>query len=155
MDRADLARWIGAYERAWRTPGTDTLAEVFTADAVYSHAPFEEPVSGLPAIAAFWEAKRDGSDEPFTMRWEPVAVEGDLGVARVEVAYEAFAPHVFRDLWIITLGPDGRSRAFEEWPYFPRHALSADEPCERPLHGAARVLRTRCARISAVLRLPQ
>lgn len=127
MDRADLARWIDAYERAWRTAGTDALRDLFTADAVYRSAPFDEPIIGLPAIAAFWEAKRDGPDEPFTMGWEAVAVEGDVGVARVEVAYEAFAPHVFRDLWIVTLQPYGRCRAFEEWPYFPRQPLSADE----------------------------
>ena len=76
MDRADLARWIGAYERAWRTAGTGTLDELFTTDAVYCNAPFAEPVVGLAAIAAFWEVERDGPDEPFTMRWEPVAVEG-------------------------------------------------------------------------------
>jgi hypothetical protein len=127
MDRADLARWIDAYERAWRTAGTDSLSELFTADAVYRSAPFAEPVTGLPAIAAFWEAKRDGPDEPFRMQWEAVAVEGDVGVARLEVAYEAFAPHVFRDLWIVTLTPDGRCRAFEEWPYFPGQPLSEDE----------------------------
>jgi hypothetical protein len=127
MDRADLARWIDAYERAWRTPGTDTLGELFAANAVYRNAPFADPVTGLPAIAAFWEAERDGPDEPFTMRWEPVAIEGDVGVARIEVAYEAAAPQVYRDLWIVTLGPDRRCRAFEEWPYFPGQPLSADE----------------------------
>jgi hypothetical protein len=127
MDRADLARWIDAYERAWRTAGTDLLDALFTADAVYRNAPFAEPAIGLPAIAAFWEAERDGPDEPFTMRWEPVAVEGDVGVARIEVAYEVPAPHVYRDLWIVTLGPDGRCRAFEEWPYFPGQPLSADD----------------------------
>jgi hypothetical protein len=127
MDRADLARWIDAYERLWRTAGTNALGELFTADAVYSAGPFTEPVTGLPAIATFWEAQREGPDEPFTMRWEPVAVEGDVGVARVEVAYGALAPQVFRDLWIVTLGPDGRCRAFEEWPFFPGQPLSADE----------------------------
>ena len=29
MDRADLSRWIEAYERAWRTPGTDALQGLF------------------------------------------------------------------------------------------------------------------------------
>jgi len=127
VDRADLARWIDAYERAWRTAGTAALEQLFTAEATYRNAPFAETVTGLDAIAAFWEAERDGSDEPFTMHWEPVAVEGDVGVARVEVNYAEPAPHVYRDLWVITLQPDGRCRAFEEWPFFPGQPLSADE----------------------------
>ncbi len=127
MDRADLARWIVAYERAWRTAGTATLDELFAADAVYRSGPFDEPVVGLPAIAAFWEAERDGPDEPFTMGWEPVAVEGGVGVARVEVAYGAPEPHVYRDLWVVTLDADARCSAFEEWPFFPGQPLSARE----------------------------
>lgn len=124
MDRADLARWIEAYERAWRTAGTATLDQLFTAEAVYRPGPFAEPVAGLQALAAFWEAERDGPDEPFTMRWEPVAVEGAVGVARVEVTYASPSPRVYRDLWIVTLQPDGRCRAFEEWPFFPGQPLS-------------------------------
>ncbi|MGZ4294034.1 MAG: nuclear transport factor 2 family protein [Solirubrobacteraceae bacterium] len=125
MDRSDLARWIDAYERAWRTAGTATLEQLFTPQASYRNAPFAEPVVGLEAIAAFWDAERDGPDEPFTMRWEPVAVEGAVGVARVEVAYAGPSPHVYRDLWVVTLQADGRCSAFEEWPFYPGQPLSA------------------------------
>ena len=38
---------MGAYERLWRTAGTDGLSELFADDAVYSMAPYEEPVQGL------------------------------------------------------------------------------------------------------------
>jgi ketosteroid isomerase-like protein len=133
MDRADLARWIDSYERAWRTADTDVLAQLFTPDATYRSAPIDEGVVGLPAIAAFWEAEREGPDEPFTMAWEPVAVEGQVGVARVEVTYHAPSPRVYRDLWIVALEPDGRCSAFEEWPYFPGQPLS-----EAEARGAAR-----------------
>jgi SnoaL-like domain len=127
MDRADLARWIDSYERAWRTAGTDGLERLFTPRATYRAGPFTETVVGLPAIAAFWEAERDGADEPFTMWWEPVAVEDDVGVARVEVAYDGPPALVYRDLWIVTFAADGRCRAFEEWPFFPGQPLSAAE----------------------------
>jgi hypothetical protein len=127
MDRAELARWIESYERAWRTAGTEVLATLFTAEATYRNAPFHEAVVGLPAIAGFWEAEREGPDEPFTMQSEPVAVDGNVGVARVEVAYHAPPSRVYRDLWIITLEADGLCSAFEEWPYFPGQPLSAAE----------------------------
>ena len=115
------------YERAWRTAGTDPLERLFTAQATYRPAPFAQTLTGLVAIAAFWEAERDGPDEPFTMRWEPVAVEGEVGVARVRVDYEGPPELVYRDLWIVKLDADGRCRAFEEWPFFPAQPLSAAE----------------------------
>jgi hypothetical protein len=58
-------------------------------------------------------------DEVFALVWEPVAVEGDVGVARIEVRYGDPPTRVSRDLWIVTLDHDGRCTAFEEWPFFP------------------------------------
>ncbi len=109
---------MGRYERAWRTPGTDALAELFTEDASYSQGPYREPVRGLAAIAAMWEAERDGPDEVFTMAGEVVAVDGDTGVVRVEVRYGE-PVREYRDLWIVRFADDGRCRQFEEWPYAP------------------------------------
>ena len=113
-----------SYERAWRAPGTGALDRLFTAQATYRPGPFAQPLTGRAAIAAFWEAERDGPDEPFTMRWEPVAVEGGVGVARVEVDYGGPQVRLYRDLWIVTLEADGRCAAFEEWPFFEGQPLS-------------------------------
>src|SRR3954451_13239528 len=112
MTRSQLVDWLDRYERAWRTPGTDVLAELFTEDASYSTAPYESPHRGLEAIAEMWEAERFGPDEPFEMTSEIVAVEGDTGVARVTVFYgEAEQKErrlhrqqkEYRDLWVISL----------------------------------------------------
>lgn len=119
MDRAAFADWIAAYERVWRTPGTDAVAEIFAPDATYSTAPYERPYRGLEAIAELWERERQGPDEAFTMTSEIVAVEGELGVARVEVRYGEPVDREYRDLWIIRLSEDGRAGAFEEWPFSP------------------------------------
>jgi hypothetical protein len=62
------------------------------------------------------------------MDWEPVAVQDNVGVARVEVHYGDPPTRVYRDLWIVTLDRDGLCCAFEEWPFFP------DRP--RTAHGA-------------------
>jgi SnoaL-like domain len=119
VDRADLERWIEAYERAWRTPGTDSLAELFAPDATYRTAPYRDPHRGLEAIARLWEAEREGPDEVFAMTSEVVAVEGDTGVARIEVAYGDPVDQEWRDIWIVRLDDEGRAVAFEEWPFAP------------------------------------
>ena len=119
MDRAQLTDWIAGYERAWRAPGTDELAELFTGDATYSTAPYESPHRGLAAIGEMWEAERLGPDEEFQMSSEIVAVEGETGVVRVEVHYRAPKDKEYRDLWIIRLDEAGCCSHFEEWPFWP------------------------------------
>jgi hypothetical protein len=125
VQREDLARWIEDYERAWRTPGTALLEQLFVSDATYLAAPFESVIQGRDAIASFWEAEREGPDESFSMAWEPVAVENNVGVARVEVRYGSPTTRIYRDLWIVTLSGDGLCSHFEEWPFFPGQARAA------------------------------
>jgi hypothetical protein len=114
MDRAGLRSWLDAYERAWRTPGSGPLADLFDDAAVYLMSPVAAPVVGLEAIARLWEDERS-PDEEFSMTAEPLAVEGDTGVVRVEVHYRRPRERRYVDIWIVTFAPDGRCRRFEEW----------------------------------------
>ena len=118
LDRAAVTRWIDGYETAWRTAGTDGLAELFAGDATYSQGPYREPVAGLAAIAGMWEAERDGHDEGFDMLAELLAVDGGTAVARVSVRYHDPARE-YLDLWVMRFDDEGRCRVFEEWPYAP------------------------------------
>ncbi len=115
-----MARWIAAYEAAWRAPGTDGLAAIFTPDATYRQGPYDEPVVGLPAIARMWEAECDGPDEAFRMASEIIAVDGATAVVRVQVLYGDPVTEQWRDLWLVRFAADGRCAAFEEWPFAPR-----------------------------------
>jgi ketosteroid isomerase-like protein len=124
MDRDSVAAWIADYERAWRTPGTDGLAALFTQDATYSQRPYREPVVGLPAIAHMWEAEREGADEAFRMTSEVLAVDGDTAVVRVEVWYGQPVTQEYRDLWVMRFAADGRCRHYEEWPFWPERQRS-------------------------------
>jgi hypothetical protein len=119
MDRVQLIHWLEGYERAWRTPGTDVLSEVFTEDAYYLTGPYENAHRGFPAIGEMWDAERLGPDEEFEMSSEIVAVEGDTGVARVEIHYGAPKDREYRDLWIVRLNDAGLCFHFEEWPFWP------------------------------------
>lgn len=130
VNHKDLAQWIDGYERSWRAPGTESLEALFASDARYVAAPFDPPLEGLAAISTFWEAERASADEVFSLSWEPVAVERDVGVARVEVRYGDPPTHIYRDLWIVRLANDGRCTAFEEWPFFPGQQREAEPPSD-------------------------
>jgi hypothetical protein len=119
MERSRLSTWVDAYERAWRTPGTDWLAYLFTPDATYSMGPFEGTQHGLDAISELWERERESAAEVFRMESEIVATEGDTGVVRVEVWYGDPVKLHYRDLWIVRLDEHGLCTAFEEWPFSP------------------------------------
>lgn len=125
MDRSRVAAWVAAYERAWRTPGTGSLRELFAADATYSMGPYEEPARGLEEIGAIWERERQGPDEEFEMEHRVVALEGDTAVVRVEVEYGPPRRLEYRDLWIVRFASDGRCREFEEWPFWPGQQVIA------------------------------
>ena len=118
MTRDELSAWVEAYELAWRTPGTEALQRLFADDAVYSPWPFRPSHHGLDAIRRFWEKGRDGPGEEFTIEWEIVAVDGDVGVVRSEVQY-VDPPQVWRNLWVVRFDGDGRCAEFEEWPIAP------------------------------------
>ncbi|MFZ0091402.1 MAG: nuclear transport factor 2 family protein [Solirubrobacteraceae bacterium] len=117
--------WVCAYRAAWRAAGTGALNDLFTADATYQAAPFDDPVVGLDAIARFWEAEREGPDEAFQLSWEIIAAQDDTAVARAQVVYDGPPSRTYRDLWIITLTTDGHCSRFEEWPFHPGQARTA------------------------------
>jgi ketosteroid isomerase-like protein len=128
-DRSAVNRWLAAYEAAWRTPGTDGLARLFTDDVTYLQSPYEQPIIGLAAVEVMWEREREGPNEVFTLATEIVAVDGATAVVRAEVCYGQPPQQEYRDLWVIRLAADGRSTWFEEWPYWPGRPYSApDEP---------------------------
>jgi hypothetical protein len=118
MDRTEVERWVAHYERLWRTPGTELLAELFVPDASYLPSPWAQPLEGLRTIAEFWEVERRGADEDFTMSSDVVAVDGPTAIVRVSVRYGA-SGRLWRDLWVIQVAPDGRCSRFEEWPFAP------------------------------------
>jgi ketosteroid isomerase-like protein len=120
MNRSDVERWVESYELAWRTAGTDGLADLFSPGASYLPSPWGAPVEGLAAIAGFWEDEREGPDESFTMAREILAVDDTTAVVRVSVDYdggETALAQRWRDLWVIRFDDDGRCVAFEEWPF--------------------------------------
>jgi ketosteroid isomerase-like protein len=130
-DRAMVSRWLAGYEAAWRAPGTEGLAGLFTGDAAYLQSPYEQPSTGLDEIKRMWEEEREGPDEVFTLATDILAVDGPTAVVRAEVCYGSPPRQEYRDLWVIRLAADGRCAWFEEWPYWPgRPRLAAVDGSE-------------------------
>jgi ketosteroid isomerase-like protein len=129
-DRAMVSRWLAGYEAAWRAPGTEGLAGLFTGDATYLQSPYEQPVTGLDAIKRMWEEEREGPDEVFTLTADILAVDGPTAVIRAEVCYGDPPRQQYRDLWVIRFAGDGRCAWFEEWPYWPGRPRAAHDDLE-------------------------
>ncbi len=123
-DRAMVSRWLAGYEAAWRTPGTEGLASLFTGNATYVQSPYEPPVTGLDAIRRMWEEEREGPEEVFTLATDIIAVDGPVAVVRAGVRYGDPPRQEYRDLWVIRLTGDGLCTWFEEWLYWPGHPYS-------------------------------
>ena len=118
MDHSDVQGWVRMYESAWRSPGTDMLAGLFTEDVSYLVSPWAESLRGLGAVGEFWEAERQGPYEEFTLASEVVAVDDRTAVVRAAVDYTTTGDR-WRDLWVLRFADDGRCVAFEEWPIAP------------------------------------
>jgi ketosteroid isomerase-like protein len=116
MNGNDVMTWVAAYERAWRHADLDALGTLFTHDATYSPAPYDETMRGLDAIRDFW---LDDEDDTFTVDTSLVAADDRHAVVRLEVSYGDPIRQEYRDLWVLHFAPDGRVDAFEEWPFWP------------------------------------
>ena len=93
--RASIGAWSGrprALDPGLRggvaRPGTDAAAALFAEDATYLMHPFAQPVAGLDAIRAP-VGRRARGGRGVHDGVGVVAVEGDTGVARIEVRYRA------------------------------------------------------------------
>lgn len=126
MDRDDVRAWVEAYERVWRTAGTNALAELFTPDVTYLPSPWATPIRSLVRLAEFWDRERDGPDEVFALTSSVVAVDGDTAVVRVAVDYGDPVTSRWLDLWVLRFDEAGRCQAFEEWPFAPDQADGHD-----------------------------
>jgi ketosteroid isomerase-like protein len=118
-DRDTLRTWLDRYEAAWRSNDPDTVRGLFTEDATYRWHPWEkeQAVTGADAIARAWLDEPDAPDS-WTLRCEPVAVDGDMGVARCITTYAATADEpgrVYHNIFLVRLTDDGRASDFTEY----------------------------------------
>ncbi len=120
MNRSDVQAWLDNYVEAWRNNDAESIAALFSEEAVYSYRPWDSDdhaIRGRDAIVASW---LEEPDEPGTWdaRYEPYAVEGDRAVALGWSRYAATdtAPErTFHNAYVLRFDPDGRCAEFHEF----------------------------------------
>jgi ketosteroid isomerase-like protein len=119
IDEIRIRDWLAAYRHAWSTDDPDEISALFTTDVRYFTAPYRAPLDGVRAITDYWVGEREG-DIPWSFEYQVLAQEGDLFVVRAVTTYpqgtgDADGPETFHNLWLVTLGADGRVSEFVEY----------------------------------------
>ena len=117
MDRAGVAAWLQRYVDAWKSYDREAITGLFGEEAEYRYHPYDEPVVGRSAIVDSW---LDDLDEPGTYdaHYEPVAIEGDVAVARGTSTYfddSGKVEKIYDNLYLMAFDEDGRCIDFTEW----------------------------------------
>jgi hypothetical protein len=112
-----FAAWLEGYKRAWEERDGPQASALFTADATYAETPFDPPLVGRDAIAAYWEKVVSGQKD-VTFTYEVLAASGAEGICHWHSAFTGAAGGEAIDLDGIFrcrfAGP-GEVAAFEEW----------------------------------------
>jgi ketosteroid isomerase-like protein len=107
--------WLERYFEAWVSNDADAVEALFTRDAVYWTGPFADPRVGAADIVAAWVG---GPQEEVEYAYEPLAVEGELGIAHWRVVSRrdgAKERDEYDGILAITFAPDGRCVEHREW----------------------------------------
>jgi hypothetical protein len=111
-DSMTVSTWIDGYRRAWDSNAPDDIRSLFTEDAEYRTAPFDEPRVGHDAIVAGWVADQDQpGDHEFT--WNEAGRDDDTAFVEGVTVYAD--GRRYANLWVIRFAGDGRAASYIEW----------------------------------------
>ena len=88
LEKAAFAAWLDSYKRAWEARDPAAAAALFTPDASYREMPFEPPIEGAAAIAAYW-ARAVAGQKDVSFTYEVLACAGDEGLCHWHCAFTA------------------------------------------------------------------
>jgi nuclear transport factor 2 (NTF2) superfamily protein len=117
MDRRQLADWLRRYVDAWESYDREQIGDLFAEGAEYRYHPYDEPVRGRDVLVESWLEERD---DPGTYRgvYEPVALDGDVAVARGTSTYvddDGNVERIYHNCFVMRFDDSGRCSEFTEW----------------------------------------
>jgi hypothetical protein len=115
VDQASFRTWLERYFAAWASNDAGDVAALFADDAEYSWGPFRQPARGRDAIVRAWV--EGGAPPGLRSRFEPIAVNGERGIAHWEVAFEAEGGGLVEldGILVCTFDGEGRCTLHREW----------------------------------------
>ena len=126
MKRESLQAWLDKYVEAWRTYDQAQIGDLFSEDALYLYSPFDEqhPLRGREAIVADWLKEPDATGS-WEAHYEPIAIEGNVGVAQGRTRYfdpDGTIKREFANCFVMQFNDEGRCKHFTEWFMQPRNS---------------------------------
>jgi hypothetical protein len=113
----NFQEWLEAYGRASKENDPQASAELFAPDAEYYETPFAEPMVGRDAIYDYWDnGARTLKDKE--SRYEIVAIQGNLGVARWQARFTQInsGKRIALDcIFLVEFNENLKCRLFREW----------------------------------------
>jgi ketosteroid isomerase-like protein len=88
LDEAAFGDWLEAYKTAWEARDAAAAADLFAAEATYHEMPFDAPIAGAEAIAAYW-ARAVAGQKDIGFTYEILACTGDQGLCHWHCAFTA------------------------------------------------------------------
>jgi hypothetical protein len=114
MDADGFGSWLERYFAAWASNEAEEVESLFAEDAVYSYGPFRDRARGREEIVRRWVR---GGSQPGLQTWfEPLALEGERGVAHWRVAFDEGDERVEIDgILVLDFDSEGRCAVHREW----------------------------------------
>jgi len=116
MNNEMLDAWIKEYVHAWRSNDPESIAALFTEDAMYAYNPWEEPLKGRKEIVADWLREPDHPDS-WQADYRPMLIQGNRALVTGLTRYAD--GKTYSNLFVIDFDDEGRCHAFTEW--YMRH----------------------------------
>lgn len=114
VDLDDLRTWLDRYFAAWRSNDPAQVEALFAPDAVYSYGPFRDEARGRDEIVRRWV--QGGAQPGLRCAFEPLAVEGDRGVAHWRVLFDDGDGRSELDgILVLDFDDEGRCVLHREW----------------------------------------
>lgn len=117
LSRADLEAWLAEYKRAWERKDGDAAGRLFTADGRYFETPFSAPFEGPAGVRAYWE-RVTADQQDIEFRYEPIAVDGNMGVASWTAKFVTIAdrtPVELAGVFVLDFDDSKRCVRLREW----------------------------------------
>ena len=86
LDEVAFAAWLDSYKAAWEARDPEQAAALFTPDATYHEMPFDAPIVGREAIAAYWAGAVAGQ-KGIVFNYEILACAGRTGLCHWHCAF--------------------------------------------------------------------